>query len=273
MNTLLNRRAFLGATPAAGAMTFAFFGFAPESFAAEGATAVESSPHFPRQNPEFVREIVGASHFNEERVRDLLAELPELAKSAWDWGFGDWETALGAASHTGRRAIAELLIAHGARPDLFTHAMLGHVDVVRACVKAHEGIQRIPGPHGITLLAHARSGGPEAESVVNYLMEVGDADVGPRNEPLSDEQRAMILGVYSFGGGAADRFEIAERRGAIGVVPGEAPFRGLLHQGDLAFQPVGAPSVRVTFEPADDSGMTATIAMARERIVGRRIKS
>jgi hypothetical protein len=35
----------------------------------------------------------------------------QLARAAWDWGFGDWETALGAASHMGSRPI---------RPDQFT---------------------------------------------------------------------------------------------------------------------------------------------------------
>ena len=39
-----------------------------------------------------------------------------LACATLDWGFGDWETALGAASHVGRPEIAEYLIANGAEP-------------------------------------------------------------------------------------------------------------------------------------------------------------
>ena len=80
---------------------------------------------FPSHPPDLVREMVGVSHGKVARVRELLGQHPSLAKAGWDWGFGDWETALGAASHVGNREIAELLLAHGARPDLFTAAMLG----------------------------------------------------------------------------------------------------------------------------------------------------
>ena len=57
---------------------------------------------FPGQDPTTVREIVGASHRDIDRVGALLKEAPQLANATYDWGFGDWETALGAASHTGR---------------------------------------------------------------------------------------------------------------------------------------------------------------------------
>ena len=89
------------------------------------AAAAPLSDAFPSHPPELAREMVGVSHGNIARVKELLAERPSLAKAVWDWGFGDWETALGAASHVGNREIAELLLAHGARPDLFTAAMMG----------------------------------------------------------------------------------------------------------------------------------------------------
>ena len=37
---------------------------------------------------------------------------PALARASWDWGYGDWETPIDAASHVGNRAIAEFLIAN-----------------------------------------------------------------------------------------------------------------------------------------------------------------
>lgn len=111
-------------------------------------------------------------------MRRLVSERPALATAAWDWGFGDWETALGAASHTGRRDIAELLMSHGARPTVFTLAMLGDVDAVRAIVRGRPGTQRITGPHGLSLLHHARAGG-EAAAVVAFLETLGDADPRP----------------------------------------------------------------------------------------------
>src|SRR5512134_2437591 len=99
--------------------------------APSAGTAPES---FPAQDPAVVREMVGVSHGNVGRVRELLAERPALANAAWDWGCGDWESALGAASHVGNREIAGLLLASGARPTLFSAAMLGQLEVVRALV-------------------------------------------------------------------------------------------------------------------------------------------
>src|SRR5262249_873560 len=61
---------------------------------------------FPGTPPELAREMVAVSHGNVKRVRELVEAHPALAKAAWDWGFGDWETALGAASHVGNREIA-----------------------------------------------------------------------------------------------------------------------------------------------------------------------
>ncbi|MDZ4806037.1 MAG: hypothetical protein SGI90_14355 [Candidatus Eisenbacteria bacterium] len=78
------------------------------------------SPGFPSHDPDLARGMVGASHGNVARVRELLAISGALSKASWDWGFGDWETALGAASHTGNREIAALLMENGARPDIFT---------------------------------------------------------------------------------------------------------------------------------------------------------
>ncbi len=57
--------------------------------------------------------------------------------------------------------------------------MLGQLAVVRAWVETAPGIQKTPGPHAITLLAHARAGGPDAAPVVAYLQQVGDADLRP----------------------------------------------------------------------------------------------
>src|ERR1700722_13965060 len=120
---------------------------------------------FPTQPPELAREMVTVSHFDLKRVKELVESRPSLAKACWDWGFGDWESAIGAASHMGNRPMAEYLISKGARPSLFSAAMLGQVEVVKAFVAAHPGIQKIRGPHSITLLAHAKNGGAGARTV------------------------------------------------------------------------------------------------------------
>lgn len=122
-----------------------------------------------------VKEFVGAAHGDLEKVKSLLAEHPSLINACWDWGGGDYETALGGAAHMGKRDIAEYLLAHGARLDLFAAAMLGKLSIVEAVVEAFSGVIETPGPHGIPLLRHAKMGG--AEAVVKYLeMRQGKVD-------------------------------------------------------------------------------------------------
>src|SRR5262245_22599514 len=55
--------------------------------------------NFPAQDPDLAREVVGKSHRDLDGIKRLVEKRPALAKATWDWGFGDWETALGAASH------------------------------------------------------------------------------------------------------------------------------------------------------------------------------
>jgi hypothetical protein len=103
----------------------------------------------------------------------LLRGEPALVNAAWDWGAGDWETALGAAAHMGRRDIALLLIAEGARMDVFAAAMLGELGIVRSSVEDHPAVRYARGPHGIPLLMHAEAGGEYAGAVLEYLREPG----------------------------------------------------------------------------------------------------
>jgi hypothetical protein len=116
-----------------------------------------------------VREFVANAHGDLGAVREALDVHPTLANACSDWGGGDWETALGASSHVGRRDIAELLLAHGARLDVFAAAMLGELEVVRAVLAAHPEALHVLGPHGIPLRAHAEAGGEQARPVLELL--------------------------------------------------------------------------------------------------------
>jgi len=109
----------------------------------------------------------------------MLAEEPNLINGAIDWGNGDFETALGGASHMGRRDIAEYLLEHNARMDIFAATMLGRLDIVTAAVAAFSNILRVPGPHGIPLIAHAEKGGPAAKAVLEFLQPL-TAQPSPR---------------------------------------------------------------------------------------------
>ncbi|MGH3004169.1 MAG: ankyrin repeat domain-containing protein [Gaiellaceae bacterium] len=116
-----------------------------------------------------VEAFVNNAHGDLAEVKQLLEREPALVDAAWDWGGGDWETALGAASHMGRGDIAELLIDRGARVDIFAAAMLDAVDVVRALLDRFPALLHAVGPHGIPLRAHAETG--EAERVLALLDE------------------------------------------------------------------------------------------------------
>ena len=99
----------------------------------------------------------------------MLAAEPALVNATWDWGGGDFETALGAASHMGNKQIANYLLEHGARLDIFAAAMLGKLDVVKAALAAYPDAINTPGPHGIPLVDHAEAGGEEAKAVLEFL--------------------------------------------------------------------------------------------------------
>jgi len=215
---------------------------------------------FPAQDPALVREMVTVAHGNVARVRELVTRRPALARAAWEWGYGDWETALGAASHVGNREIAGLLLANGAHPTIFSAAMLGHLDIVKAFVTAAPGVQRTRGPHGITLLAHAKGGGTAAADVVKYLESLGDADPRYTNLDLPDLERSALVGAYTFGTGSTERLTVAEMpRGGLSIKRDGAIERALSHHGDRVFNPAGAEAVVIRFEPS--SGRASTLVV------------
>ncbi|MDX2177735.1 MAG: hypothetical protein SF028_14835 [Candidatus Sumerlaeia bacterium] len=267
----LSRRRFLLATAATGA------GLALAELPRGAAAGQETPPaallpeDFPRQDADAVRETVGASHSNLDRVKELVTARPALAKCAWDWGFGDWETPLGAASHTGRRQIAEFLMSQGARPDLFTFAMLGNRAVIEAAVRASPGIQGVRGPHGITLLQHAKnrlsaedldpSESDGLNGVVEYLNAVGGADAAETDLEMDKAQKLVFVGSYGIGApGAADTIEVAlNKREILTISRGKRSERNLRHVEPNTFAPVGAPDVRIRFEVAGGKAVSLTI--------------
>jgi hypothetical protein len=239
------RRTFLCVTtllPLASAAPFA------QSISPASSSPSPSPPAtFPAHDPDVAREMVSVSHGNVARVRELLASRPALANASWEWGYGDWESALGAASHVGNQEIARLLLAAGARPSLFSEAMLGHLDTVKAFVLASPGVQKTRGPHGLTLLSHARAGGTGAVDVVKYLESLGDADPKYTNEPLAEADRTAIVGIYVFGSGTADRLTVTIGDRGPSIQREGADKRNLFHLGGRVFHPPGADAVRIRF--------------------------
>jgi hypothetical protein len=257
----LHRRRFLQtASLALSAPALSFVFSQPSSQTGSQAPAPASSPlppTFPTQPPELIHEMVMVSHFDLKRVQQLVESRPSLARAAWDWGFGDWESALGAASHMGNRPIAEYLLSKGARPSIVSAAMFGQLEVVKAFITAQPGLQRTRGPHSISLLAHAKAGGPAASAVYDYLATLGDAG-SDSPTPLTQTDLDAIVGIYPFGPAENDRINVAAEKGSVTWTRTASMGRPLFHHGNRVFNPAGAEAVRIAFT-VEPTGTRMTI--------------
>ena len=215
------------------------------------------------------REVVGASHRDLARVKELVALHQAAVNATVDWGFGDWETALGAAAHTGRREIAQFLLENGARLDIFAAAMLGMTGVVQAMVAARPGIEATLGPHGIPLLAHGRAGG--SAEMLAYLQTLPGASRGIPTPPLEAERRKAFVGVFLAADGRKMEIKLASPNQLSLMLAGDTP-RWIHHAGGEAFYPAGAPKVRVTFEMADGRPVKMRVADGPLAVVASRVE-
>lgn len=212
------------------------------------------SSRYPAIEETIVSEVVGVSHFNLDRLKILVNKRPELARASWDWGFGDWETAIGAASHVGRKDIVDFLISNGARPDIFTFAMLGCYSIVKSMIEISPGIQQIAGPHGISLLQHVKNGSSnhdtnsvERNELLNYLEMLGNAD-GKIYLPLEETEKQQYLGDYRYGDHEHEGFSIKLNSRKLISLGKLGKNGGALYRiADNKFIYNGAPSVVVSF--------------------------
>lgn len=126
----------------------------------------------PALESNLVEEFVRVAHSDLERTRELLEQESGLVNASWDWGGGDFETALGAAAHMGRKDIANYLLENRARLDLFAAAMLGKYEIVKSTLDCYPDAIHVPGPHDISLLEHAKFGGEDANVVYELLQSL-----------------------------------------------------------------------------------------------------
>ena len=134
------------------------------------------TPVPPKPDPlpgELVREFVIKGHGDLAGTKALLEERPQLLNACWDWGGGDFETALEGAGHVGSKDCALYLLSKGARLNIFAATMLGRLDIVKGTLTAFPDLIRSRGPHGLTFLHHARKGGADAQPVLEYLVSLG----------------------------------------------------------------------------------------------------
>lgn len=235
---------------------------------------IKEPKRYPAIVEELTNEVVGVSHFNLDRLKELVNKRPELARATWDWGFGDWESAIGAASHVGRKDIVEYLISKGARPDIFTFAMLGAYETVRSMLEFMPGLQRTLGPHGISLLQHVKNGGSKSMKsiqLIDYLKHLGDAD-SKAYQLLDEAEKQKYAADYKYGEGEFDGFSVkvnSQKRllfGKLGKFGGS-----LLKIGEHTFTYNGAPSVEISFQLENEKIVSLTVKEPELTLIAKKI--
>jgi len=143
---------------------------------------------------DLVKDWIGKAHQRKiEPMTELLKREPGLLQSSWDWGSGDWESAMQAAAHTGSRDMALFLIDRGARVDLFATTMLGELTLLKTSIETFSGAIDVRGAHGIPLLSHAVAGEAPARKVLDYLITRG-VDVNARH---NNGMTALMIAVQT----------------------------------------------------------------------------
>lgn len=226
--------------------------------------------YYPNIDPEVISTVVGKSHSDLEAVKKLVEARPELARSVWEWRYGDFESAIGAASHVGRRDIALYLISMGARPTIFTFAMLGAHQVVKSMVDFYPGIQSTMGPHGISLMDHAYAGERmknsmseaeiiDLEKTIDYVKSLSNAS-GQRYLDISPEEQKKYLGDYKYGPGPEEGFTIQlNMRKQLSLGPINGFGGGLYRIEEHNFIYNGAPSVIVSFSMEEEKVISLAV--------------
>lgn len=160
----MNRKSFLLQSATAGAAMLV------NPFQTISQTTIQ---HTEPYKIEIVKEFVGAGHGKLDRVKEMLAEYPNLLYCRVDQGNGDFEEALEGAGHVGHKEIAQYLIGKGARPNIFVLAMLGETVIVKSFLDRYPNLLNSLGPHGFTLLHHATKGGEPAKELLEYFKSKG----------------------------------------------------------------------------------------------------
>ncbi len=136
---------------------------------------------------EQIREFVIAGHGNLDKVKQMLAENPQLLNASYQWNDNDRETAIQAAAQVGNAQVARYLIDKGAPLEICTAATLGQRDEVERRLKDDPGN------------AVAKSN----YEIARWLLENAEPDIGSKSfqgkTPLmvaterKDEKIAQLL--------------------------------------------------------------------------------
>ena len=122
---------------------------------------------------EIVKEFVTVAHGNLARTKEMLENDHLLLHVSNDWGGGDYESAIEACGHTGNKEIIDYLLSKGARYSIYLACTLGHLDTVKNVLTFNPTLLNSKGPHGLTMLHHAKKGGESSKTVEEYLVSLG----------------------------------------------------------------------------------------------------
>lgn len=144
----------------------------------------------PQINRTMAADFVIFAHSDLEKTKMLLDREPGLLNAAMDWGAGDYETALGGASHMGEKEIVKFLLGKGARIDIFCATMLGMLETVKEMLAFEPELINARGPHGVfDLYWHAQIGLDAAQPVLDHLLSIKKVEL-KTNHPLIKRRRA-----------------------------------------------------------------------------------
>lgn len=115
------------------------------------------------------KEFVIAGHGDFPKVQALVREHPNLIYTKFDWGNGDYEAAIEGAGHVGNKDIANFLLQQGSRVTLYVLAMLDKTELVQPVLEAYRELIFAKGPHGFTMLHHAKVRGKDGQALYEYL--------------------------------------------------------------------------------------------------------
>lgn len=173
--------------------------------------------------------LVLASHGNLAKVQELVAQRPELINQPGVGSDFGGETPLAAASHTHNRAVADVLLAHGAEHDIYTATFIGDRDRVEAFLRENPDLARTPGIHSIPILSFVTDG-DLASLLIERGAEVNALSRAPfQTSPLHTAARR----------GYADVVDVLLENGADATVPN--------YEGKTAPELATAPDVRAVF--------------------------
>ena len=263
-NSPLRRRTFIKSIPVAAAGGCLLPTNLSDATIAVAETQDNERPS--KVDPALVQEMVGVSHGNIDRMQQLIEKEPTLVNAVVDWGGGDFESALGAAAHTGGRDRATLLLEHGARLNVFAATMLGWLDVIQPIVARQPNIVNTLGPHGITLWSHARFGGEHAAETLAFLETVPGI---LKDIQMSDDERAARVGQYR--GDDGQPFEIVEQFGSLYLRRNESEPIRLVTSAENLFHPIDRLTEEISFDIISNTRVNLTIVTNNSQVHATRV--